>query len=164
VFPFLRKEFEQDPVIKLLDQGQVDNYAAGHDFKTGQPTSVSSFDREPAFLPADVFVETFATIEQEVGISKSTHKLASAPFLKYRAVITSEYTGKTWEVTEDGFILANAEVTKKFAGKIREVILNEVGPGVPKEAAKFRRGTAGMDAKQVDAGEALRNLFKKKKK
>jgi major membrane immunogen (membrane-anchored lipoprotein) len=164
VFPYLRKEFENDPVIKPMDQKRVDRYAKDHDFRTGKYTQFSSFDHGAEFLPGDVYVETFAKIEDKVGINKATHKAASAPFLVYRAVIQSEYSDKTWEVEEEGFILQNQQVTKSFAAKIRDVILTQAGPGIPAQPEQFRRATAGMTKDQVNASEALQNLFKKKKK
>jgi major membrane immunogen (membrane-anchored lipoprotein) len=165
IFPWLRKEFDNDPVIKALDQGKVDRYAKTHDFKTGASTQFSSFDKgEGEFLPADVYVESFATIEQKVGINKATKKLAQAPFLVYTAKIYSEYGNGPWEVKDEGFILQNEAVTKSFAEKIKAAIRDQVGPTIPKDAAKFRRGTAGQSQSQVDASEALKNLFHKKKK
>jgi major membrane immunogen (membrane-anchored lipoprotein) len=162
VFPYLRKEFDNDRVIETLDQTQVDRYAKDYDFRTGRARSFSSFDRGPEFLPADVYVESFAKMEQKVGISKATNKLASAPFLVYTARITSEYGDTSLEVTEEGFILANIEVTRKFAEKIKAAVRNEIGPTIPKDAASFRRGTGGMTVERINASEALRNIFKKK--
>jgi len=162
VFPYLRKEFGNDPVIKALDQAQVDRYAKDYDFRTGRYKSFSSFDRGPEFLPADVYVESFAKTEEKVGINRATNKVASAPFLVYTAKITSEYGDRPLEVTEEGFILANVEVTRKFAQKIKAAVRDEIGPNIPKDAARFRRGTEGMSGERINASEALRNLFKKK--
>ena len=162
VFSYLRKEFDNDPVIKALDQARVDRYAKDYDFRTGRYKSFSSFDRGPEFLPADVYVESFAKIEQKVGINRATNKVASAPFLVYTAKITSEYGDTPLEVTEGGFILANVEVTRKFAEKIKAAVRDQMGPNIPKDAAMFRRGTGGMTGEQINASEALRNIFKKK--
>ena len=162
VFPYLTKEFANDRVIQTLDQAHVDRYAKDYDFRTGRAKSFSSFDRGPEFLPADVYVESFAKMEQKVGISKATNKLASAPFLVYTARITSEYGDTSLEVTEEGFILANLEVTRKFAEKIKAAVRNEIGPNIPKDAAMFRRGAEGVTVERINASEALRSLFKKK--
>lgn len=162
VFPYLRKEFDDDAVIQALDQAQVDRYAKDRDFRTGQSKTFSSFDRAPAFLAADVYVESFAKMEQKVGVNRNTNKLASAPFLVYTAKITSEYGDEPVEVTEEGFILNNVEVTRKFAEKIKAAIRNQLGPGIPRDAAMFRRGTGGATVERGDAGDALRNIFKKK--
>ena len=162
VFPYLRKEFDNDPVIKVLDQAHVDQYAGNYDFRTGQYRSFSSLDRGPEFLPADVYVESFAKIEQKVGINRATNKPASAAFLVYTAKITSEYGDGPLEVKEEGFILANVEVTRTFAEKIKAAIRDEIGPNIPQDAARFRRGTESVTAEQMNAAEALRNIFKKK--
>jgi major membrane immunogen (membrane-anchored lipoprotein) len=162
VFPYLRKEFDNDAVIKALDQGQVDRYARDHDFRTGKYKSFSSFDRGAEFLPVDVYIESFAKMEDKVGINRATNKVASAPFLVYTAEITSEYGDRPVQVTEEGFILANAEITRKFAEKIKAAVRDQMGPNIPKDAARFRRGTQGMTGEQINASEALRNLFKKK--
>ena len=162
VFPYLRKEFEHDPVIRALDQRVVDRYGEEYDFQTGRSRRFSSLDRGPEFLAADVYVQSFATLEEKVGINRTTNKLGSAPFLVYRATITSEYGGQPLEVTEEGFVLANVEVTRRFAEKIKAAIRDRLGPGIPQEAARFRRGTEGMSAGKVDLSEALRSIFKKK--
>jgi major membrane immunogen (membrane-anchored lipoprotein) len=162
VFPYLRKEFDNDPVILAMDQAQVDRYASDYDFRTGRYKSFSSFDRGPAFLPADVYVESFAKIEEKVGINRTTHKPASAPFLVYTATITSEYGDRPLDVSEEGFILNNLEVTRKFAEKIKAAVRDAIGPTIPRDAARFRRGTEGVPVERINASEALRNLFKKK--
>jgi hypothetical protein len=162
VFPYLRKEFDNDPVITALEQRDVDRYAKDYDFRTGRYKNFSSFDRGPEFLPADVYVESFAKIEEKVGISRSTRKVASAPFLVYTARVTSEYGDKPVDVREEGHILANVEVTRKFAEKIKAAVREEIGPNIPKEAARFRRGSVGMTGERINASEALRNLFRKK--
>jgi major membrane immunogen (membrane-anchored lipoprotein) len=162
VFAYLRKEFDGDSVIRPLDQARVDRYHKDYDFRTGQSRSFSSFERGASFLPADVYVESFAKMEDKVGISRTTKKLASAPYLVYTARIVSEYGDRSVDVTEEGHILANVEVTRKFAEKIKAALLQEIGPGIPKEAALFRRGSAGMAGEQINAADALRNLFKRK--
>ena len=162
VFPYLRKEFDNDPVIKALDQGRVDRYAKDYDYRTGQYRNFSSLSRGAEFLPADVYVESFAKLEQKVGISRTTSKLASAPYLVYTATITSEYGDTPLEVTEEGFILANVEVTRRFAEKIKAAVRDRVGPTIPRDAALFRRGSQGATAERMNAAEAFRNIFKKK--
>lgn len=162
VFAYLRREFDGDPVVRPLDQGEVDRYAKDRDFRTGKYTSFSSFNHGTEFLPADVYVESFAKIEEKVGISKATKKVASAPFLVYTARITSEYGGEPIEVKEEGFILGNVEVTRKFADRIKAAIRNQIGPDIPRDAAAFRRGTQGMMPAQINAQEALRKIFGKK--
>jgi len=162
VFPYLTKEFANDRVIQTLDQAHVDRYAKDYDFRTGKYKGFSSFDHAPAFLPVDVYVESFAKLEQKVGLNRTTNKLASAPFLVYTATITSEYGGRPLQVTEEGFILANVEVTRKFAEKIKAAIRDEIGPDIPMDAAMFRRGAEGVTVERINASEALRSLFKKK--
>jgi major membrane immunogen (membrane-anchored lipoprotein) len=162
VFPYLRKEFDGDPIIKVLDQGRVDRYAKDYDFQTGKYKSFTSLDRGTEFLPVDVYVESFAKLEDKVGINRSTNKLGSAPFLVYMARITSEFGDRPVEVTEEGFILANVEVTRKFAEKIKAAIRDQIGPNIPMDAASFRRGTQGLTREQINASEALRTIFRKK--
>ncbi len=162
VFPYLRREFDNDLLIQPLDQNRVDRYAKDHDFRTGQYTAFSALDRGVEFLPVDVYVESFAKLEDKVGINRTTNKLASAPFLVYTARITSEYGDTVVEVKEEGFVLANVEVTRRFADRIKSAILDQIGPTIPQDAASFRRGTQGMTREQINASEALRNLFRKK--
>jgi major membrane immunogen (membrane-anchored lipoprotein) len=162
VFPYLRKEFDNDAVIKPLEQRRVDRYAGDYDYRTGRHRNFSSFSRGPEFLPVDVYVESFAKLEQKVGISRATNKLASAPYLVYTATITSEYGDAPLEVSEEGFILANVEVTRKFAEKIKAAVRDRIGPTIPRDAALFRRGSEAVTAERINAAEALRNIFKKK--
>jgi hypothetical protein len=77
-------------------------------------------------------------------------------------LITSEYGDRTLQVTEEGHILTNVEVTRKFAEKIKAAIRDQIGPTIPQEAATFRRGTGGMTTEQINASEALQKLFKRK--
>jgi hypothetical protein len=137
----------------------VDRYSKDYDFRTGRYKGFSGFERGAAFLPADVYVESFAKMEDKVGISRTTKKLASAPCLVYTARVVSEYGDRSVDVTEEGHILANVEVTRKFAEKIKVAILDEIGPGIPQDAIQFRRGMTG---ERIDVSDALRNLFKKK--
>jgi hypothetical protein len=140
----------------------VDRYAKDYDFHTGEYKNFSSLNRGPEFLPADVYIESYAKLEDKVGINRTTKKLASAPFLVYKATITSEYGNAVAEVTEDGYILNNVEVTRKFAEKIKAAIRDQIGPTIPKEAGKFRRGTEHAAIERINASDALRNIFKKK--
>ena len=162
VFSYLRKEFEHDPVLRVLEQRDVDRYAKDYDFRTGQSRSLSAFDRGAQFLPVDVYVETFARLEQKAGINRTTGKLASAPFLVYTAEITSEYGGEPLKVTDEGFVLANVEVTRRFAEKIKLAIRDRIGPGIPQEAVHFRRATEAMSAGRANVSEALKSIFKRK--
>lgn len=164
IFPFFRKEFDTDKVIKIMGQKKVDSYSKNYDFKTGRYKKFTGFDRSPTYLSVDIYVESTARLKEKYGISKATKKAASAPYLFYKAIIHSEYSDQTWEVTESGHILKNPEVTKKFANKIRDVILKKAGPTIPADPANFRRGkgTVAMDGK--DVRNAFRDFFKKKKK
>ena len=163
VFAFFRKEFENDKVIKLIDQDKVDSYNEKYDFKTGQYKKFTSFDRDLNYLPADIYVESNAQLKEQFGISKATKKAASAPYLFYKATIYSEYSNQTWEITESGHILKNLEVTKKFANKIRNVIINKAGTIIPADTANFHRGKGKVTVDVKDLKQSLKNLFRKQK-
>lgn len=162
VFPFLRKEFENDKVIRLMAQNKVDSYNKNYDFRTGKYKKNTGFDRGQNYLPADIYVESSARLKEKYGISKATNKPASAPYLFYKATIHSEYSDQTWEITESGHILNNPEVTKKFANKIRNVVINKAGTTIPADAANFRRGKGKVAVDVKDLQESFKNLFKKK--
>lgn len=163
VFPFFRKEFEGDKVIKLMDQDKVDSYNEKYDFKTGKYEKFTSFDRSQQYLPADIYVVSSAYLKKQFGINRATNKAASAPYLSYKATIHSEYTDQVWEVTESGHILNNPAVTKKFANKIRDVIIKKAGATIPADTVNFRRGEGKVSVDVKDLKKSLRNLFKKKK-
>ncbi len=165
LFPAFRANFKANEIVRAMDQNAVDNYHKKNDFRTGKAKGFSSFsNRGPKFLSADVYVVTHARMKEKVGISKATKKVAKAPYLYYTAKIYSEFFDETWEVKQEGHILRNVQVTKEFSDKIKAVILKEIGPRMPTDSARFRRGGKQVTMDGKDLGKSLRNLFKKKKK
>lgn len=160
IFPYIRKEFENDPILKLYDQKKLDAYEKERDFKSGKEKRFGGLNQDSAFLSVDVYVKSKALLRQEYGVSKATNKLASAQYVHLEATIHSEYDSKTWTVKESGPIFKNAEVIKNFSNQIRTIILEEIGPTIPAEAWKYRRNKNLETMDKKDAKDALRSLFK----
>lgn len=133
LFPQFRKEFENDPIIRLVDQKIVNKAAK----QTKQASRRPLTSKDKPKVAADVSVFSYANIEETVGYSKKTKKTGKMIALVYTATVTSHYLPEdTHQVKETGNIFRNVEVTKKFADKIKDVIRNKIGPNIPSAAAK----------------------------
>ena len=155
LFPQLRKEFEKDAVIKLVDQKIVNN--AAKQGKRKRHGRLGSSARPK--VAADISVFTTASVKEVVGRSRSTGKLGKMAALVYTARISSHYfADDTYTVKETGNIFNNVKVTRKFANKIKAIIKNKIGPNIPGAAYKQKR-----KAKQKDQFLNWMNSLKKKK-
>jgi len=150
LFPQFRKEFENDSIIKLVDQKIVNKAAK-------QTSKRRSMSKDKPEVAADVSVFSYANIKETVGYSKKTKKTDKMIALVYTATVTSHYFSEdTCQVKETGNIFNNVEVTKKFADKIKEAIKNKIGPNIPSAAAK-------QEIKEKQKSQFL-DLFKSLKK
>jgi len=150
LFTQFRKEFENDPIIRLVDQKIVNKAAK----QTSRRRSMSKVKPKVA---ADVFVFSYANIKETVGYSKKTKKTGKMIALVYTATVTSQYFSEdTCQVKETGNIFKNVEVTKKFADKIKDAIKNKIGPNIPSAAGK-------QEIKEKQKSQFL-DLFKALKK
>ena len=130
LFTQFRKEFENDPIIRLVDQKIVNKAAK-------QASRRRSMSKEKPEVAADVSVFSYANFKETLGYSKKTKKTGKMIALVYTATITSHYFSEdTCQVKETGNIFKNVEVTKKFADKIKDAIKNKIGPNIPSAAAK----------------------------
>ncbi|MFB0527833.1 MAG: hypothetical protein ACETVT_03025 [bacterium] len=152
LFPQFRKEFENDPIIRLVDQKIVNKAAK-------QASREHSMFEEKPKVAADVSVFSYANIKETVGYSKKTKKTGKMIALVYTATVSSHYFSEdTCQVKETGNILKNVEVTKKFADKIKDAIKNKIGPNIPSAAAKQE-----IEEKQKSQFLDLLKSLKKKK-
>ena len=130
LFPQFRKEFENDPIIRLVDQKVVNKAAK-------QTSRQRSMSKEKPEVAADVSVFSYANVKETVGYSKKTKKTGKMIALVYTATVASHYFSEdSCQVEETGNIFNNVEVTKKFADKIKDAIKNKIGPNIPRAAAK----------------------------
>jgi len=127
VFDAFRKEFENDRICKLVNPRKMKGNV-GREIKGFVENPIS-----PESTVADVSVTSRAFLEEQYGVSKKTGKPASMMALVFEATITSHFLPQTFTVRESGHILNNPEVTRKFAAKVRRVIVKEVGPTIPKD-------------------------------
>ena len=150
LFPQFRKEFENDPIIRLVDQKIVNKAAK-------QTSRQRSMSKDKPEVAADVSVFSYANIKETVGYSKKTKKTGKMIALVYTATVTSHYFSEdTCQVKETGNIFNNVEVTKKFADKIKDAIKNKIGPNIPSAAGK-------QEIKEKQKSQFL-DLFKSLKK
>ena len=126
VYKAFRKEFENDRICKLINPKKLKGNT-GREIKAFLENPLS-----PESTVADVSVTSRAFLEEQYGISKKTGKPAQMMALVYEATVTSHFLPKTFTVRESGHILNNPEVTRKFAAKVRRIIIEEVGPTIPK--------------------------------
>jgi hypothetical protein len=81
---------------------------------------------------ADVEVVTRAYIKEIYGINKKTGKPDKMPAVVFEATITtSNQLPAEYTVEESGHILRNAQVTQRFADRIKAVIIQQIGPDLP---------------------------------
>lgn len=155
LFVQFRKEFENDAVIRLVDQKIVNN--ASKQVKRKRYGRLGSTKRPK--VAADVSVFSTARIKEVVGRSRSTGKLGKMAALAYAATISSHYFAEdTYTVEETGNIFNNVKVTRRFTNKIKAIIKNEIGPNIPGAAYKRERR-----AKQKEQFSNWMNSLKKKK-
>ena len=127
VYKAFRKEFEHDRICKLVNPRKMKGNA-GREIRAFLENPLS-----PESTVADVSVTTRAFLEEQYGISKKKGKPARMVALVFEATITSHFLPRTFTVRESGHILNNPEVTRKFAAKVRRIIVEEVGPTIPKD-------------------------------
>lgn len=126
VFGQLKKEFASDPVIRLVDKGKESQELA----RFGRLLSGTSPNQAP---DADVVVESSAYVRETVGFNRKTGKPGTMVAVVFEATITSNFLNASYKVEESGNIFRNAEVTRRFAEKIKKVIKTDIGPTIPKD-------------------------------
>jgi hypothetical protein len=112
----IRSEFTSDPIIKLVggDRSSSDK---------GKLRSAPSI--------ADVEVASKVSIKDVYVLQPQTGKPGKMTAVIFEATITSQDPPVTSTVSETGHFLQNAEVSKRFANQIKQVILERIGPGIP---------------------------------
>jgi hypothetical protein len=118
LFEHFRKEFEGDPIIKLVDQKKA-----------------AAAEKRGDRLDSDVSVVSRAYLEKVFGRDTTTGKLGTGVVLAYEATVSSSYLPEdVYKVNQSGGIFSNMEVTHTFAEKIKAVIKNNIGPKIPKRS------------------------------
>lgn len=111
----IRSEFASDPVIKLV--------AGSLDTAREKPRATPSL--------ADVEVSSKVSIKEVYGLNSKTGKPGKMVAVVYEATITSQIPHATYTISETGDVLKNAEVSKRFARQVRQVIVEKIGPSIP---------------------------------
>ena len=150
LFEQLRKEFENDGVIRLVEQNRLAR-------DSHQVSAMGT--QKPNDAGADVVVRSSARVSEELGINPKTGKPAKMIALVYQAQVFTPYSvDHQYTVTESGNLFRNIEVTRSFADKVKSVIKNRLGPEIPKRSALAR------SAEPVEINlDDLRNSMKRTK-
>ncbi len=123
-FEQIKKEFANDPVIKLVGKDKVRLGELGAALGTlrGQ-----SSQRATA---ADVEVAFKGYMKEVYGFA-AKGKPGSMMALVLEASITGNYLPATEKVEETGNIFQNVELTKRLAEKVKKAIKEQLGPTIP---------------------------------
>jgi len=112
----IRSEFTADPIIKLVKGDR-------------NPSDKGKLRSAPSI--ADVEVSPKVSIKDVYVLQPQTGKPGKITAVIFEATITSQEPPVTSTVSETGHVLQNVEVSKRFATKIKQVILERIGPGIP---------------------------------
>ncbi len=110
----IRREFVGDPIIKLTDE---------HRDRSGI--------LRPRIRVDVVEVSPKVSLKEAYGIDRNTGKRSKILAITFEATITSKMPPATYTVSESGHVLKNAEVSKRFAKQVKQVILEKIGPIIP---------------------------------
>lgn len=125
VYAEVAKNFESDDVIQLVSASDLKNRQFVEMAKMYQGKSSKEAP------PADVNVVSKAYLKEVYGLSKSTGKPASAWYVVFEAVVSCNYLPASYTITEEGNMFQNAEITRRFAEKVKTVIKTNIGPTLP---------------------------------
>jgi hypothetical protein len=112
----IRNELASDPIINLVPGNQS---TAG----LWKPRAIPSI--------ADVDVSSKVSIKEVFGVNRQTGKPSKMVAVVFEATITSHVPPASYTASESGNILQNAEVSKRFAKQVKQVIVEKIGPGIP---------------------------------
>lgn len=111
----IRSEFETDPIIKLIEENR----------------SQSGLLKPHVSASADVEVLPKVSLKEAYGVDRKTGKPSKVLAVVFEATITTQIPPATYNVSESGHALKNLEVSKRFAKKVRRVILEKIAPTIP---------------------------------
>ena len=112
----LREEFTSDPVIQLVP---------------GKRNEAGQWKPRASPSIADVEVVPKVSLKEVYGMNRKTGKPAKTVAVVFEATITSQVPPASYTVTETGHVLYNAEISRRFARQIKQVILEKIGPDIP---------------------------------
>jgi hypothetical protein len=115
----LRSEFERDGVIVLVSDADL---RMGDRIETANLAAGLSPNRSPV---ADVDVRSKATIEE--GARPGSQEM----IVVLEATITSNFLPAEYTVKERGSILDDVDLARRFAGKVKRVVKEAIGPTLP---------------------------------
>lgn len=132
IYDHLKREFENDPVIRLVDGKAIRAAQEQARFSS----SVADDARRPKVEEADVQVYTWASLREEAGIDRATGKAAMGTFFACQGeVVASCFPADRKKTEAKGHILKNPEVTKEFARRLKKIITEDLGPALPSRSA-----------------------------
>ena len=120
-----RGHFDKDSVIRLIG---MDSMKQSDWDKLGKALAGKSPNESPA---ADIDVISRGYLKEVYGINKKTGKAGSMIAVVFEATIKCNYIPAEFTVTEEGNLLLNQQVSKRFADKVKAIIKKEIGPTIP---------------------------------
>ena len=149
MYDMVKKEFQSDPIIRLVDQNIVD----ASEKKT--KTSMFQSDKNTFSVDADISVFVYVSYEKTLGVSKKTGKVGQMVAIEFKSEVISHYMAEDkYNVEESGNIFNNVQVTKSFAKKICDLIKTK--PFIP--SLEYKRKMQGQQKQQLE--DALKGLIK----
>jgi hypothetical protein len=124
IFDQIKKEFEKDPIIRLVNKDKVKKR------KNSQTLNALLGGSSTKAPTADVEVAIRGYMKEVHGLTKDG-KPGKMMALVFGATITSDFVPDSFKVEESGNIFRNVEVTHKLGDKIKQVIKNQIGPSIP---------------------------------
>ena len=119
----VKKEFQNDPVIRLVSQDD-----AKKEKKKVKVTFLGRGSQEPPKADADVTVNAYT--EEVYGLTKQG-KPGKMIAVVFKATITSRFVPDSYTVEESGSVFQNVEVTHRFGEKVKQTIKDRIGPVIP---------------------------------
>lgn len=123
--------FDRHPVIKRHDQKRVNDFE-----KKSEDRQKFSFATKTE-LWVDVTVKTSVGTKQVVGFNRNTKKIGKGVAMVLEAVVESRITGQTFRIQEKASVFDNKNALTRLAKKAQTIIMNKIGPRLPKDRLAF---------------------------
>ena len=121
MYDYFRKQFENDPVIRLTAEERTDR-------KGVRRQAVSSL-KDLAGEGADVDVVIKVTSKTVYGTIKG--KLASAKEMMFQASVTGKWMRDKHQAEDAGTLFDIPKATQRLSEKVKKIIKNDIGPTIP---------------------------------
>jgi hypothetical protein len=121
MYDYFRKQFENDPVIRLTAEQRTDR-------KGVRRQAVSSL-KDLVGEGADVDVVIKVTSKTVYGTMNG--KLASAKEMRFEASVKSKWMEGKHQAEDAGTLFDIPKATHRLSEKVKQIIKNDIGPAIP---------------------------------